>query len=164
MDLSNELFCEPGSFSHHHNHYRFLQPEISRLSFPISEPWVWRSVSLPSCSSQFMACKCGTAQSTSHHLACPGLPVAAWPPVLSTQLPISTPPTGLDECVFLNSLVVRLPYILIFCQFWFFVFKFVVVLLLVVQGGTMCLPTPLSWLEVPKSYLFLYLFPQNSMT
>ena len=39
-------------------------------------------------------------------------------------LPISTPPTGLDDCVFFNSLVVGLPYSLIFCQFWlFFVFK-----------------------------------------
>ena len=51
----------------------------------------------------------------------------------STQLPISVPPTSLGECVFFNSLVVRLPYSSIFCQFWlFFVFKFVVVLLLVV--------------------------------
>ena len=39
-------------------------------------------------------------------------------------LPVSTPPTGLDECFFFISLVVRLPYSLIFCQFWlFFVFK-----------------------------------------
>ena len=53
--------------------------------------------------------------------------------VLSTQLPISAPPTSLDECFFFNSLVVGLPYSLIFWQFWlFFVFKFVVVLLLVV--------------------------------
>ena len=65
-----------------------------------------------------------------------GLPspqAAALLRVLSAQLPISAAPTGLDECFFLNSLVVRLPYSLIFCQFWlFFVFKFVVVLLLVV--------------------------------
>ena len=39
-------------------------------------------------------------------------------------LPVSTPPTGVDECFFFISLVVRLPYSLIFCQFWlFFVFK-----------------------------------------
>ena len=63
----------------------------------------------------------------------PGPPAAALPQVLSAQLPISSPPTGLDECFFFNSLVVRLPYRLIFWQFWlFFVFKFVVVLLLVV--------------------------------
>ena len=40
------------------------------------------------------------------------------------QLPISTPPTGLGECFFFISLVVRLPCCSIFCQFWlFFVFK-----------------------------------------
>ena len=40
-------------------------------------------------------------------------------------LPVSTPPTGLDECFFFISLVVGLPYSLIFCQFWlFFVFIF----------------------------------------
>ena len=62
-----------------------------------------------------------------------GLPAAALLRVLSAWLPISAPPTGLDECFFFNSLVVRLPYSSIFCQFWlFFVFKFVVVLLLVV--------------------------------
>ena len=52
------------------------------------------------------------------------------------QLPISAPPTCLDEYFFFHSLVVRFPYRSIFCQFWlFFVFKFVVVLLLVVRGG-----------------------------
>ena len=40
------------------------------------------------------------------------------------QLPVSTPPTGLDECFFFISLVVGLPYSSIFCQFWlFFVFE-----------------------------------------
>ena len=78
-----------------------------------------------------------------------GLPAAALLRVLSTRLPISSPRTSLDECVFFISLVVRLPYSSIFCQFWlFFVFKFVVVFLLVVQGGTVCLPTPPSWPEV----------------
>ena len=58
---------------------------------------------------------------------------AALPGVLSARLPVSAPPTGLGECFFFNSLVVGLPYSLIFSQFWlFFVFKFVVVLLLVV--------------------------------
>ena len=41
-----------------------------------------------------------------------------------SRLPVSAPPTGLDECFFFISLVVGLPYSLIFCQFWlFFVFK-----------------------------------------
>ena len=40
------------------------------------------------------------------------------------RLPVSAPPTGLDECSFFISLIVGLPYSLIFCQFWLvFVFK-----------------------------------------
>ena len=40
------------------------------------------------------------------------------------RLPISTPPNCLDECFFFISLVVGLPYSLIFCQFFLvFVFK-----------------------------------------
>ena len=50
----------------------------------------------------------------------PGPPVTALPWVLSTQVPVSAPPTGLDECLFFNSLVVRLPHSLIFFQFWLF--------------------------------------------
>ena len=65
-----------------------------------------------------------------------------WPPV-------SALPIGLYECFFFNSLVAGLPYSSIFWQFWLlFVFQFVVVLLLVVQGGKVYLPTPPSWLEV----------------
>ena len=46
------------------------------------------------------------------------------PQVLSAQLPVSAPPTGLDECFFFISLVVGLPYSSISCQFWLFlVFK-----------------------------------------
>ena len=64
------------------------------------------------------------------------------------QLPISTPPTSLDECFFFNSLVVRLPCSSIFWQFWLFiVFKLVVILFLVVQGSEAFLPMPPSWLE-----------------
>ena len=61
---------------------------------------------------------------------------------------MSAPPASLDECFsIINSLVVGLPYSSIFCQFWlFFVFKLVVVLL-VVGGGTACLPMPPSWPE-----------------
>ena len=61
---------------------------------------------------------------------------------------LSTPPTGLDECFFFNSFDVRIPRGLIFWWFWlFFVFKFVVVLL-VVQGGKVYLPMPPSCPEV----------------
>ena len=61
-------------------------------------------------------------QSTSHHLAHPGPPAAAFTIVLSTWLPASTHPTSLDECFLFNSLLVGLPYSLIFCQFWLFLF------------------------------------------
>ena len=44
--------------------------------------------------------------------------------VLSAWLPISAPPTGLDECFFFIFLVLGLSYSSIFCQSWlFFVFK-----------------------------------------
>ena len=45
-----------------------------------------------------------------HENVGPPAPPATLPRVLSAQLPVSTPPTGLDECVFFNSLVVGLPY------------------------------------------------------
>ena len=79
-------------------------------------------------------CKCGATGSSSHHLvgsascslACPtpqsatslGPPAAALPPVPSTPAACLSPPTVLDECFFFISLVVRLPYSSIFCQFW----------------------------------------------
>ena len=72
------------------------------------------------------------------------------------------PPTSLDECFFFNSLVVGLPCSLIFWQFWLFsVFKFVVVLLLVVQGGTVYLPTPLSWPEDHEAHFKYQSFMQS---
>ena len=69
-----------------------------------------------------------------------GLLAAAWPALLHNPpprwvlqplhchkssllwLPVSAPPTGLDECLFFISLVVGLPYSLIFCQFWLVLF------------------------------------------
>ena len=107
-------------------------------------------------------CECGAAGSASHHLvgsdscslACPapqsatslGPPATALLPVLSTQLPISTPPTGLDECFFFNSLVVRLPYSLIFCQFWlFFVFKWLLSFWLCEEAQCVYLRLHLGW-------------------
>ena len=72
-----------------------------------------------------------------------GLPAAAWlalfhnlpprwdlqlPPCCESslpRLPVFAPLTsGLDECFFFISLVVRLPYRSIFCQFWLLLFFF----------------------------------------
>ena len=70
------------------------------------------------------------------------------------QLPISAPPAGLGECFFFNSLVVELPHSSIFWHFWlFFIFKFVVVLLLVVWGSKVYLSIPPSWPEVSNHAL-----------
>ena len=52
--------------------------------------------------------------------------------VLSAPVPISTPPTGLDECLFFISLV----------PFYF-------LSVLVVRGGAVCLPTPPYWFSRP---------------
>ena len=46
------------------------------------------------------------------------------PPAAALLQVLSAPLTGLDECVFFISLVVGLPYSLVFYQLWlFFVFK-----------------------------------------
>ena len=66
--------------------------------------------------------ECGAAGSASGQTACPVSPTLreSSPP----WLPVSAPPTSLDECFFFISLVVRLPCSSVFCQFWlFFVFK-----------------------------------------
>ena len=112
-----------------------------RLYFPMLEPWVVCSVCSPAIPPSLSMWACGAAGSASHHLvgsasyslACPipqsattwlGPLAATLLQVLAAWLPISAPRTGLDECLFFMSLVVRLPHSLIFCQFWlFFVFK-----------------------------------------
>ena len=99
--------------------HRFFQSEVLRLYFPVWNPGLH--------SSQFIC-----TQMWDHPVCQPLLCCLFSLP----QVPISVPPTRLDECFFFNSLVVRLPCSSIFWQFWLsFVFKFVVVLLLVVQGG-----------------------------
>ena len=119
------------------NHHRFLPSEVLRLSFPKLETWVVWSVSLPSCSSWFMCTQMWDL------LVLQPLPCHEYS---LSWLPVSSPPTGLDECFFFNSLAVGLLYCLIFWQFClFFVFKLFVVLLLVVREGKVYLPTPPSW-------------------
>ena len=149
MGISNELSCEVGTFSCCCNPHRFFQSEVLRLYFTLVEPWVAQYVWLPSYSSWFICMQMWGGRSTSHHLTCPSPSAADWLGVLSIWLPISAPPTGLDECFFFNSLVVGLQYSSIFWQFWIFlVFIFVVVLLLVVGGGKVYLPMSPSWPEV----------------
>ena len=65
------------------------------------------------------------------------------------QFPGSSPPAFLDEYALFKYLVARLPYSSILWQFWlFFVFRLVVILLMVVWRRKACLPMPSSWPEV----------------
>ena len=132
MGLSNEFSCEAGNFSYHHNPHRFLQPEILRLYFPVLEPWVVQTFHSPVVPPRIWDCP------LLRSLPCP---------VLSAPATHLHPTYRLVECFLFNSLVVGLPYSLIFWQLClFFVFKFIV-LLLVVQGTQVDLPMPPSWLE-----------------
>ena len=147
MGLSDKLSCEAGSFSHCHlNPPQVFSISGLRLYFPTLELWVVRSVARStSCS---LPASCSFAHPAPQSATSLAPPAATLPRVLSTRLPVSAPPTGRVECFFFVSLVVGLSYSSIFCQFWlFFVFKCVVVLL-VVRGGTVCLRMPPSWPEV----------------
>ena len=113
MGLSNGLSCETGSFS-----CCCLNPQVFsvrdlRLYFPALEPWVAQSVSLPSCSSQFICMRVWDLLIYQPPTCCKSSPPGCHSP---------PPSIGLDECFFFNSLVVRLPYSLIFCHFWLYLF------------------------------------------
>ena len=91
----------------------FFQSEASRLYFLMLEPCVLQPVSLPSCSGLFehkyrtlCSASCHLSQSMSHH-PLPTLILQLWPFCESSPpwLSNSTPPTGLDECLYFNSLV-----------------------------------------------------------
>ena len=144
--LSNELSREPGSFSHCCNPHTFLQPEVLRLNFPALEPWVVRSVLLPSYSSrlihmQMWGCLVCQLLPCTHS----SLPFHDSSPA---QLPISTPPTSLGECFFFKSLVVGLPYSSIFWQFWLLFLNLLSFFWWCEEGRKAYLTTPPSWLEI----------------
>ena len=62
------------------------------------------------------------------------------------QLPNSASPTSLDECfLFGCQTSIQLNFLTVLVVL---VFKFVVILVLVVQGSQVYLPMPLSWPEV----------------
>ena len=145
MGLSNNLSCEVGSFSRCRlNPHRSFQSVVSGFLSPS-----WNS-GLRSLSSGPPA----AASPTSCSMACPTLQSATLlihqplPCCTSSlpRLPVSTPPTSLDECVFFVSLVVGLPYSLIFCQFWlFFVFKLLSFFWLCEEAQCIYLHLHLGW-------------------
>ena len=133
MGLSNKLFCVTGSFSHNHNPHRFFSVRGFEALFP--------------CTGTLGCVVCLAPQL--FLLVYPHTNVGPLGPPCHMssppQLPISAPPSSLNECFFFNSFVVEFPYSLILYHFWlFFVFKFGVVLLLVVGGGKVYLPIPPS--------------------
>ena len=141
MGLSNELSCEAGSFSCCHlNPHGFFNQRFESL-FPCTGALGCTVCFAPPPFLPVSLCtNVGPQDLPATTLW--GLLAVAWlapfhnlPPRWVCQppschessppwLPVSALPTSLDECFFFISLVVRLPYSLIFCQFWLvFVFK-----------------------------------------
>ena len=133
MGLSNELSCEAGSFSCcrlnptgvFNQRFEALFPRAGALGcavcfapLPFLPVYLWANVGQRSL--------LAAAWSVLFHNPQPHW-VCQLPPCRESSLPwlpISTPPTSLDECFFFISLVVKLPCSLIFWQLWlFFVFK-----------------------------------------
>ena len=109
VGLSNRLSCETGSFSHHCNPHRFLQPEDLRCLFPHTGAlgctvclapqlfllvYVHMNVGPPA-----PPAAASPTQPASCHLAVHPCHPSCLPPPLP----------GLDECFFFKSLVVGLP-------------------------------------------------------
>ena len=98
----------------------------------------------------------------------PSLPAATLPTLVlqlppchkssRTWLPISAPPTGLDECFFFNSLVVRLPYSSIFVSSGhFFILNLLSFFLLCKEAKCIYLCLHLGW-KSKKNFFFKILF------
>ena len=155
MGLSNKLSCEAGSFSWHCNPHQCLFPHAGAMGC---------GVLLASQLFLLVYLHANMGPPAPPFTALLGPPAASLPAPLHNlpphcfHQPLPCRESSLPSCPSLTLLLVWmnvsslttclsdfLPYSLIFCQFWLFlVFKFVVVLLLVVRGGTVCLPTPLS--------------------
>ena len=146
MGLSSKLSCKAQSFSHCHNPHRFFQSEVLRLYFPHWNPGLRSLSHSPVFPPRLSARIYGIAQFASCHLAaspllpsCPSLPLL---PVWMNVSPLTAWLLDFPTVRFSGS------------SGCFFVFKFVVVLILVVRGGTVCLPMPPSWPAVPYMNFF----------
>ena len=140
MGITNKLSCEAGSFSPLLNSHRFLQSEVLRLYFPSLKPWVAWSVSLSRCSSLFICTQIW------NHPVCQLMPhpIHQTPPCRESSLPGCPSLPLILVWMNISSLTpsfLDFHKVQFFSQFWLlFVFKFVV-LVLVVQGSTVCLST-----------------------
>ena len=129
----HEPSCETGNLSHHGNPCRSPQLALSP-SFPLSQPCL-----------QSLLPHLGFSQ--------PAPPTQSLPCHWFSVCHL-TGLFGLVDCFF-NSLVFRVPCSLIFWHFWLFIdFTLVVILLLVVGGSEGFLSIPPSWPELLKG-LFL---------
>ena len=137
MGALNGLSWETSGFFHYPNPHWFLQPEVWDFIFPVLEPWAARcGLGLGSLARYlswflYITLEGGTTLSAGHcrhhHTTtmlhplpspCPGFPS---PPLQSIWMNYD----------FFKSMVVGLPYSLIFWQFWvFFVLRLVVILLM----------------------------------
>ena len=132
MCLSSELSCEAGSLSHCcPNCHEHSQSEVGGFISPSWSPGLLICFTPPPFLLVYLCVIVGpqgllvTLPAQFYNLpprwVCQPPPLREYSP---PWLPISTPPTGLDECFFFISLVVGLTCNLIFCHFWlFFVFK-----------------------------------------
>ena len=133
MSLSNKLSCEAGSSPAaastptgvFNQRFEALFPRAGALGCAVcfAPPLfllVYVCSNVGSSASGRTACR---VHPTNHHISGSG----RVPPCLEScppLLPVSAPPTSLDECFFFIYLVVGLPCGSIFCQFWlFFVLK-----------------------------------------
>ena len=114
------------------------------LYFPVLELWVAQSVLLPICSSWFICTPMW--DHLLHQLPHCHESSPAW-------LPISAPPISLDECFFFISLVVRLSYGLIFCQFWL-----VFVLKLLLSSFWLCDEAQCVYLRLHLGWYLIFIF------
>ena len=114
------------------------------------EPWVEQSVSLLSCSSFLPVYLHANVGPPTRQLVLqpPPCRLSSLP-----QLPISAPPTSVNECFFFNSLVVGLPCSLVFWQFWLFLF-----LNLLLSFFCLCEEAKCLYLHLHLDRLSLYLY------
>ena len=148
MGLSNELSLRLGVSPTSSTPANFYRQRFWGFIFLHWNPGLHHLSCSPVVPPSLSTRKCANAQSTSCHLSWSSSYHLVMSP-LYPQWSVSAPPTGLVECFFCNSLVFDF-YIVQFSgsSGYFFVFKFVVVLLLIVQGGKVYLPMPPSWPEV----------------
>ena len=165
IGLSNKLCCEAGvspagssTFTGDFNHrFEALFPWAGTLGCMIRlAPQLFLPVYLHT----------NVGPPSPRSTALPGLPAAALPTLVLQPLPCHE--SSLSGCLSPPLLPIWMnvssltPWlsdfhtVRFFCQFWLFlVFKFAVVFLLFVRGGTVCLPTPPSWLDEPVCQYFV---------